>query len=110
VKQNKGFYLNDYIEKAVEEAPGGDKIVLSGTAPNGIPLIALGYHYSRKTTLFFASKAGNSTIGNPYIMKFTDGSGNLCHQEVERLEVLSSFLPIQTLLTLTTKLDRQILY
>ncbi len=60
MKQNKGLYSKDYIEKALEDAPGGIKIVLSGTAPNGIPLIALGYRDSRKTTLFFVMtpKAG----------------------------------------------------
>jgi len=42
VNQNKGLYPKGYIKKAVKDAPEGVKIVLSGTAPNGIPLIALG--------------------------------------------------------------------
>ncbi len=58
----------------------------SNRAANNVPLVALGYRYSRKTTLFFVlmSKAGSTTAGNPYIMKYTDGFGNLCQQEVER--------------------------
>ncbi len=111
VKQNKGLFPKDYIEKALEDAPGGVKIVLTGTAPNNIPLVALGYSYSRKTTLFFimTSKAGSTTAGSPYIMKYTDGFGNLCQWEVERPEVISTFLLTPILLTLTTKLGSKIL-
>jgi hypothetical protein len=93
VKQNKGLFPKEYIEKALEDAPGGVKIVLSGAAPNNVPLIALGYRYSRNTTLCFVmtSRAGSTNAGNPYIMKYTDGFGNLCQREVERPEVISKF-------------------
>jgi hypothetical protein len=40
------------MEKALEDAPVGVHRVLKGTAPNGIELLALGYQYSTKTTLF----------------------------------------------------------
>jgi hypothetical protein len=64
----------EYIEKALEDAPGGVKIVFTGTASSNAPLVALGYHYRQKTTVFFVmtSKAGNTTAENPYIMKYTD--------------------------------------
>ena len=53
VKNNKALYPKEYIEKALENAPGGVHIVLKGNAPNGVELIAIGYRYSTKTTLFF---------------------------------------------------------
>jgi hypothetical protein len=76
-----------------ELVTGGVFVCLSGTAPNGIPLIALGYRYSRKTVLFFvmSSAAGSTKLGNPYKMKYTDGFGNLCERNVDRPEVISKF-------------------
>jgi hypothetical protein len=73
----RAFYLRDHIEKTLDDAPGDVKLVLSGTAPNGIPLITLGYHYSKKATLLLvmASKTGNSTSGNPCRMKCSDRLG-----------------------------------
>ena len=45
VKQYSALYPKDFISKALEDAPGGVSIVLDGMAPNGVPLIALGYRY-----------------------------------------------------------------
>jgi hypothetical protein len=69
VEQNKGLFPKEYIEKALEDAPEGVNIVLTGRAPNNVPLVAFGYRYSRKTTLFFVmtSKTGSTTAGNPYV-------------------------------------------
>jgi len=36
-------------------------------------------------------KAGRTTPGNPYVMRFTDGFGNLCTRDVEHLDVISTF-------------------
>jgi hypothetical protein len=36
-------------------------------------------------------KAGRTTPGNPYVMRFTDGFGNLCTRDVERPDVISTF-------------------
>jgi hypothetical protein len=36
-------------------------------------------------------KAGRTTPGTPYIMRYTDGFGNLCTRDVERPDVVSSF-------------------
>jgi hypothetical protein len=36
-------------------------------------------------------KAGRTTPGNPYVMRFTDGFGNLCTRDVECLDVISTF-------------------
>ena len=79
VKTNSGLYPKAFIEEQLKNAPGGVKIVLSGTAPNEQKLIAVGYRYSSKRTLFFVStaKAGTTVPGVPYEMKFTDSYGNL---------------------------------
>jgi hypothetical protein len=45
VKQYKALFPKDFISMALEYAPGGVSIVLDGVAPNGVPLIALGYRY-----------------------------------------------------------------
>jgi hypothetical protein len=93
VKQNHALYPKSFILETLNDAPGGVFVCLSGTAPNGIPLIALGYRYSRKTVLFFvmSSAAGSTKLGNPYKMKYTDGFGNLCERNVDRPEVISKF-------------------
>ena len=73
VKQNTGFYPKAFIEEHLKNAPGGVKIVLSALAPNEQRLIAVGYRYSSKKTLFFVvtSKAGSTKAGVPYQMKYT---------------------------------------
>jgi hypothetical protein len=53
IKGNKGLHPNDFIEKAMSNMPGRTKIVLKGNHPNGVPLVAIGYRYSMKMTLFF---------------------------------------------------------
>jgi hypothetical protein len=42
-----------------------------------VPLIAVGYHYSHKTILFFVltKNAGGTIEGDLYGMKFTDSYG-----------------------------------
>ncbi len=71
VWKQMGLFPKEYIEKALEDAPGGVKIILSGTAPNNVPLIALGYRYSQGTMLHFVMtlRASSANVGNPYIMK-----------------------------------------
>ena len=105
VKNNKALYPKEYIEKALENAPGGVHIVLKGNAPNGVELIAIGYRYSTKTTLFFVATAdaGSTRPGKEYEMKYTDDHGNVCVHLVERPDIISIFLVIQTQLTSTIK-------
>jgi hypothetical protein len=47
--QNKGntcIYPKTFIEEEMVTTLGGTSIVLKGTHPNGIPLVASGYRYS----------------------------------------------------------------
>ena len=80
VKTNSGLFPKKFIADTLDGMPGGVKIVLKGTAPNEVPLVAIGYRYSTKTSLFFVTTedAGNMMPGNPYIMNYTDDYGNLC--------------------------------
>jgi len=82
VKTNSRLYPKQFIEDA-----------LAGIAPNEQKLIAVSYHYSCKTTLFFVMTVGigSTKPGHPYIMTYTDGYGNLCTQEVECPEVTTDF-------------------
>ena len=79
VKQNSGLYPKDFVETALKDSPGGVHIVLRGRHPNGHNLIAIGYRYSSKKTLFFimTEGAGSTIPGEPYQMKFTDKHGNV---------------------------------
>jgi hypothetical protein len=53
IKGNIGLNHKDFIKDAMTGMPGGTKIVLKRKHPNGVPLVAVGYRYSLKTTLFF---------------------------------------------------------
>jgi len=68
-------------------------IVLIGTRPNSVPLIALGYCYSTKRTLFFVfhSDTGSTHPGKPYKIKYTDDHGNVCVCLVDCPDVVSCF-------------------
>jgi len=82
VKNNKTLFPKEVIESSLSRMPGGGMhIVLTGTNPNGVPLIALGYQYSTKATLIFVfhSDVGSTCPGKPYEMKYTDDHGTfLC--------------------------------
>ena len=63
----------------LSEAPGGIHIVLKGKAPNGVPLVAVGYCYNAKTKLYsvMMEVAGTVNLGDQYEMKYTDMHGNV---------------------------------
>lgn len=92
VKQNHGLYPKKVIEDALKESPGGVHIILKGTLHENT-IIAIGYRYNSKKTLFFAmtSNAGTTEPGRPYEMKYTDPFGNVKTRLVSRPAVLSDF-------------------
>ena len=92
IKQNSALFPKEYVNEILKDAPGGVSIVMSGSL-YGIPLIATGYRYSRKTILYFvmSDRAGKTTAGDPYRMKYTDRYGNLCEREVERPDFISKY-------------------
>ena len=70
IKNNKSLFPKGFIEDALLGMPGGVHIVLRGTH-HEIPLVALGYRYSTKTTLYFVFTKDASSMmkGSPYKMK-----------------------------------------
>jgi|LakMenEpi03Aug12_release.lakeMendotaPanAssembly.Ray.scaffolds.fasta_scaffold205777_1 hypothetical protein len=93
VKTYHASYPKDFIEATLKDAPGGVSIVLEGTTRDEVPLVAVGYRYSRKSILHFVltKNAGTTKNGEPYHMKYTDGYGNVCTRYVDRPAVLSEF-------------------
>ena len=93
MKNNKSLFPKDFVESTLKDTPSGVHVFLSGSHPNGTPLVALGYRYSRKTTLFlvFHRDAGSTLPGTPYGMKYTDDCGNVCVRLIDRPDVVSLF-------------------
>ena len=93
IKQYHSLFPKEFIESALKDAPGGVHILLEGTTNDEVPLVALGYRYSRKTILFFVltKNGGSSKLGDPYHMKYTDTFGNICTRYVDRPQVISIF-------------------
>jgi hypothetical protein len=54
VKNNAALFPKAYIENALHDAPGGVHIVLEGITKDEVPLVALGYQYSRKLHCFLS--------------------------------------------------------
>jgi hypothetical protein len=93
VKQYHALSPKDFIEEALKEAPGGVHIALEGTTEDEVPLVALGYRYSRKTVLHFilTKNVGSSKPGTPYQMICTDLFSNICTRYVDHPQVISIF-------------------
>ena len=79
VKTGHSLFPKKFIEEVLDGSPGGVHIVLRGRHPSGKVLVAIGYRYSSKKTLFFimTENAGSTTLGKPYEMKFVDKYGNV---------------------------------
>ena len=93
MKQNHALYPKKAILDILKDKPGGVKVLLTGEHMSGVQLIATGYKYNRKTTLFFVSTpgAGATTDGEPYEMKWSDEFGNVHVRDVPRPALVSYF-------------------
>jgi len=93
IKTNHRLFPKAYIQEHLQDGPGRVWIVLTGAAPNGAELVAIGYKYSSKRVLFFVMSkgAGSTRPGIPYEMKFPDSYGNVCVRLVDRPRCLSYF-------------------
>jgi Transposase IS4 len=92
VKTGHGLFPKKFIDEALKDAPGGVWIVLESVNQD-VPLVAIGYRYSTRTTLFFVATtdSGTTSKGNPYEMKYTDDWGNVHVRYVDRPEIISKF-------------------
>ncbi len=95
----------------MKDAPGGVHILLEGTAPCEVLLIAVGYQNSRKTILFFVltKGAGSLTNGDPYEMKLTDSYGNVKTRFVDRPQVISKFFQTSNVIDTHNQLRQNLL-
>jgi hypothetical protein len=77
------LFPKSFIEEVLKEEPGGASIVLKSELDD-VPLIAVGYKYNKKHVLHFvmSENAGDTTLGEPYQMKFPDQFGNIHIQEI----------------------------
>ena len=93
VKQNHVLYPEKAIQDALQVAPGGTKIVLSGQRSSGVKVIAIGYKYNKRTVLNFVTtlESGSTTDETPYEMKWADSKGNVHVQMIPRPAVISKF-------------------
>jgi hypothetical protein len=93
IKQYHSNFPKEFIKEALKDAPGGVHILLEGKTESKVPLLALGYRYSRKTVLHFVpiKNAGSTKPGTPYQMRYTDSFGNICTRYVDRPQVVSNF-------------------
>ena len=93
VKQNHGLYPKNLITEILKDSPGGTKVVLQGTHPSGVDVVATGYKYNKKSILYFVStpNGGSTEDGDPYEMKFADENSNIHIREVPRPAFISFF-------------------
>ena len=98
IKSNHGLYPKQYITDALNDAPGGSHIVLTAKHPDEVELVAVGYRYNAKVTLFFVAtkNAGSTNQGAPYEMKFADSHGNVHVRLVDQPNLISDFFKHQT--------------
>ena len=99
VKTGHGLFPKKFIEDALKDAPGGVWIVLQSTYQD-VPLVAIGYRYSTRTTLHFVAtkNAGSTSKGNPYRMKYTDDWGNIHIRDVDRPDLISKFFEFSNII------------
>lgn len=100
VKTARGLYPKKFIEGHLEEAPGGVRIVLTGKAPNEVPLMSIRYKYSQRKTLLFVctQDAGHTREGTPYEMKLTDLYGYVCVRYMKPPQVILCFFTYSNIL------------
>ena len=79
IKTGHSLFPKQFIEDRLKGCPAGTHIVLKGKHPNGENLIAIGYRYSGKKTLFFVTTegAGTTEFGEKFEVKYTDRYGNV---------------------------------
>jgi hypothetical protein len=77
-------YFQKSIDDTLKDAPRGVWIDLESVHQQ-VPLLAIRYRYSTRTTLFFVATqdSGRATNGNPCEMKYTDDWGNVHVLNVE---------------------------
>lgn len=95
VKTNSGWFPKKELKKRMKHFPSGAHLVMQCCTPEtNIQLVAIGYKFSARKTIFFVmtKNAGQTAPGpKPYVAKFPDRYGNVQERRVKRPEVLSDY-------------------
>ncbi len=94
VKTAHKDYPKKFIDEKLKNMPGGVHLVLEGIHEiTEEKLIAIGYRYNSKKTLFFVMSpgAGSTRPGTPYEMKFPTEHENVGVRMVDRPDAISKF-------------------
>jgi len=92
IKNAHALLSKKELESLMDGMPSGLWAELHSTI-EGVELVALGYRYNRKKTLFFCATggAGPTYAGAPYISSYADRYGNQCFREVPRPVLVSRY-------------------
>ncbi len=94
IKTSHKMYPKKFIEETMEGMPGGVHLVLEGIHQHTEErLIAIGYCYSTRKTLFFVMSpgAGSTRPGEPYEMKYPTEHDNVGIRFVSHPDVVSKY-------------------
>jgi hypothetical protein len=97
VKTAHKDYPKKFIDEKMKNMPGGVHLVLEGAHyTTEEKLIAIGYRYNSKKTLFFvmSTGAGSTRPGTPYEMKYPTEHENVGIHMVDCPDVISKFFYI----------------
>jgi hypothetical protein len=87
VKTGHGLFPKKFIESALEDSPGGVWIVLEAIH-DGVPLIAIGYRYSTRTTLHFvATKDAGSTAKATHTRRSSPMIGEMYTSDMSSVQI-----------------------
>jgi hypothetical protein len=85
IKNSHAGFPMEILEKNLRGMPGGSHLEMKCDI-DGIVVIALGYKFNSKKTLFFSFAEGcaTTTPGEPYVTQWPDELGNVLTREVDR--------------------------
>jgi hypothetical protein len=93
IKTNNALFPQAELESKLQGHPAGSALIMETTV-DGVEILAIGYKFNSKKTLFFcAPKGAGATTddGEPYVTKWPDENGNVLHRNVLRLVLISRY-------------------
>ena len=89
--------LHRILQAQYGERPAGHWAVMR-TKIAGVPIFCLAYAWSQRGISYFVSTCGSTEVcRDKYMSNYEDEYGNICHNEINRPEVIHffyEFLPI----------------
>jgi hypothetical protein len=93
IKINNALFPQSELESQLQGHPAGSSLIME-TIIEGVTVLAIGYKFNSKKTLFFcAPKGAGATTdeGEPYVTKWPDEKGNVLHRNVLRLVLVARY-------------------